>query len=181
MYKVLKKNIFRTGDFSLTPIRFDDRWLIMKWRNEQIYHLRQSEPLTVKDQESYFSNVISKLFQEELPNQLLFSLIRNNVCIGYGGLVHINWGDKNAEVSFLMDTELEKTSFEEIWSIYLALIEKVAFIELKFHKIYTYAFDLRPHLFQVLEKNGFEKDARLKDHHFHDGRYVDVIIHRKIK
>ena len=50
-YLALKKNIFSIDDFSIIPIRYEDRFEIMKWRNEQVYHLRQDEPLTVKDQE----------------------------------------------------------------------------------------------------------------------------------
>ena len=49
----------------------------MKWRNEQMYHLRQSKVLTLKDQ-NYFKNVISKLFSKKKPNQLLFSFFKNN-------------------------------------------------------------------------------------------------------
>ena len=41
-YKVLKNNFFfHFNDFSLVPIRLEDRFEIMKWRNEQIFHLRQ--------------------------------------------------------------------------------------------------------------------------------------------
>jgi hypothetical protein len=34
---------------------------------------------------------------------LLFSFLKNGECIGYGGLVHINWIDQNAEISFMID------------------------------------------------------------------------------
>ena len=37
-YKVLNKQIFISDKYSLVPIRFEDRYNIMKWRNEQIYH-----------------------------------------------------------------------------------------------------------------------------------------------
>ena len=127
---------------------------ILKWRNEQIYHLRQEKLLTEIDQENYFKNVVNKSFDQEKPNQLLFSLIKNDLCIGYGGLVHMNWNDKNAEISFIMDTKLEKKYFSTNWKIFLKLIEKVAFIELNFHKIFTFAIDLRPNLFPVIEDVG---------------------------
>jgi len=152
---------------------------ILKWRNEQIYHLRQDKPLTEIDQENYFSNVISKLFNEDQPNQILFSYLENDICIGYGGLVHINWVDKNAEISFVMNTNLEKKYFQFHWKSYLELIEKVAFGELNFHKIFTYAFNLRPNLYEALESVGFSKEAILEEHYFFDGKYLDVVIHSK--
>jgi RimJ/RimL family protein N-acetyltransferase len=153
----------------------------MKWRNEQIYHLRQSMPLTEKMQTNYFENVIKPQFNQVNPNQILFSFLVDNVCVGYGGMVHINWIDKNAEISFLMNTELEKVYFEEFWLGYLKLIEKVAFEELSMHKIFVYAFDLRPHLYIALEKGGFFKDAVLKEHCYFHEKFIDVVIYSKLK
>lgn len=178
-YKALNKQVFTRGTYSIFPIRYEDRFDIMKWRNEQIYHLRQNKLLTVADQESYFSNVVSKLFNQDKPNQILFSYFENGGCIGYGGLVHINWVDKNAEISFIMNTDLEKDDFEKHWSIFLNLIEQVAFADLKLHKISTYAFDLRPKLYAVLNSFGFNKEAVLKNHCLFNSEYIDVVIHSK--
>ena len=152
----------------------------MEWRNEQIYHLRQSSLLIIEDQKSYFENVVAHLFDKEKPSQILFSYLKDGECIGYGGLVHINWIDKNAEISFIMKTELEQKEFKEHWGNYLELLEQVAFNELKFHKIFTYALDLRPHLYEAIEYKGFKKEAVLKEHCFFEGSYKDVVIHSKI-
>ena len=161
-YKALNKQEYSNNEFSIVPIRYEDRMDIMKWRNEQIYHLRQNKPLTIEDQENYFINVVSKLFRHEQPNQILFSYLENGVCIGYGGLVNINWIDKNAEISFIMDTGLEKENFSKHWNNFLGLIGQVAFNELKLYKIFTFAFDLRPHLYASIEYSGFVKEATLK-------------------
>ncbi len=179
-YKVLNKQVFSQGEYSIVPIRHEDRYDIMKWRNEQIYHLRQNELLTKEQQNIYFNDVVASLFEQEQPQQILFSYLKNDECIGYGGLVHINREDRNAEISFIINTELEKNEFEKHWVIYLGLIEKVAFDELNLHKIYTYAFDLRPHLYKAVEKAGFLKEARLKEHFYFKGEYKDVVIHSKI-
>lgn len=179
-YKVLNKQFFSHGDYSIVPIRYEDRLEIMNWRNEQIYHLRQNRPLTVEDQENYFNRTVQKLFDQEKPNQILFSFLENGVCIGYGGLVHINWMDENAEISFIMDTALEKDSFQKHWCNYLDLLEQVAFQDLQFHKIYVYAFDLRQHLYLALENSLFFKDAVLKEHSQFNGKFIDVVIYSKI-
>ncbi|MGG6231418.1 GNAT family N-acetyltransferase [Tenacibaculum sp. SDUM215027] len=178
-YTVLKKQSFSKGDYSIVPIRFNDKLQIMQWRNEQMYHLRQAKVLTEKDQELYFNNVVSKLFNQEQPSQILFSYLKGNQCIGYGGLVHLNWIDKNAEISFIMDTSLEYKSFNFHWKTYLGLIEKIAFEELSLHKIFTYAFDLRPHLYVALEESGYTKEAVLKEHCFYNNEFKDVVIHSK--
>jgi RimJ/RimL family protein N-acetyltransferase len=179
-YKCLNKQVFSIGRYALVPIRFEDGYNIMQWRNEQIYHLRQAKPLTKEDQDAYFENVVAKLFEQEQPNQILFSFLEDDGCIGYGGLVHINWIDKNAEVSFIMDTRLEKEYFSSHWNNYLQLLKQVAFDSLNLHKIYVYAFDLRPHLYLALEEAGYFLDCRLKEHCFNDNKFKDVVIYSLI-
>lgn len=179
-YMCLNKQVYSSGHYSLVPLRDEDKFPIMQWRNEQLYHLRQQKPLTAEDQEKYFNTVVAGLFEQVQPVQLLFSYLENNRCIGYGGLVHINWKDRHAEISFIINTELEKDFFEQHWITYLSLIERVAFEELNLHKIFTYAFDLRPHLYQAVEKAGYIQEARLKEHCFFENRFVDVVIHSKI-
>ena len=179
-YRSLNKQVFSSGKYSLVPIRFEDRYDIMQWRNEQIYHLRQTSPLTKEAQDAYFYNVVAKLFHQEKPSQILFSFLEGAVCIGYGGLVHVNWADKNAEVSFIMNTELEQKYFSKLWTIFLQLLEKLAFDELKLHKLYTICFDLRPNLYGIIEKAGYIKEGRLKEQCLFNGEYRDVLLHGKI-
>ncbi len=178
-YACLNNQIFSSDKYAIVPLRDEDKFAIRQWRNEQIYHLRQAEPLTAEQQEWYFSNIVAKLFETEKPTQLLFSYLEDGICIGYGGLVHINWIDKNAEISFIMNTALEKDFFEFHWRTYLSLIEKVAFEELNFHKIFTYAFDIRPHLYEAIEKSNYQQEARLPGHCLFQGKFIDVLIHAK--
>ncbi|MBZ9631492.1 GNAT family N-acetyltransferase [Salegentibacter sp. LM13S] len=179
-YKILNKQVFSVGDYSIVPIRKEDRYAIMKWRNEQMYHLRQNEVLTKEKQDSYFDTVIAQLFHQDKPEQILFSYLEGENCIGYGGLVHINWIDKNAEISFVLNTEFDTELFKDHWTSYLTLIEEVALKELKLHKIYTYAFDLRPELYTALESCGYYLEATLKNHCHFDDNFIDVVIHSKI-
>ncbi len=178
-YQCLTTDIFISGEFSLIPVRKEDRFEIMKMRNEQIFHLRQSEVLTAEKQDHYFNTIVAELVKAEKPSQLLFSFLKSGEFIGYGGLVHINWTDKNAEVSFIMKTELQGQYFENYWITYLNILEKIAFEELCLHKIYTYAFDLRPHLYRAIEKASFKEEARLHQHCYYDDKFVDVVIHSK--
>lgn len=179
-YKALNKQSYSIDEYSIVPIREDDKYLIMGWRNEQIYHLRQEKPLTGKEQDDYFKTTIANLFDLGKPNQFLFSLLKKNKCIGYGGLVHINRVDKNAEISFIMDTSLEKSNFSSIWSVFLEMIEMLGFNQLGLHKLYVYAFDLRPNLYSMLLENNYYLEARLKEHCLYNGGYIDVVIHSKL-
>jgi RimJ/RimL family protein N-acetyltransferase len=179
-YKILDKKIYTFCDFSIVPIRYEDRFDIMNWRNDQIYHLRQDKELTIEDQEKYFIDIVEPLFNEKEPSQILFSFLHREQCIGYGGLVHINWIDKNAEISFILNPKFE-IDFIENWCIFLSLIEKVGFAEIGLHKLYTYAFDLRPNLYIALEKSSYTREAVLKQQKYFKNHFIDVIIHCKFK
>ncbi|PLK42574.1 GNAT family N-acetyltransferase [Emticicia sp. TH156] len=178
-YACLTQQIFGSEKYAIVPLRDQDKYDIMQWRNEQIYHLRQAAPLTTQQQEWYFDKVVAQLFETAKPAQLLFSYLENDTCIGYGGLVHINWTDRHAEISFIMKTSLEKDFFEFHWRTYLSLIEKVAFEELNLHKIFTYAFNLRPHLYVAIEKSNYQLEATLPGHCLFEGKFIDVLIHSK--
>lgn len=176
-YRAFAVNIVGNEAYSLLPIRYEDRHSILKWRNEQIFHLRQAQELSEKDQETYFLDVVLPLFKEKEPKQFLFSFFKDDRLVGYGGLVHMNWIDRNAEVSFVMETSLEKDLFEELWENYLKLLKVYAFKHLNLHKIFTYAFDLRPRLYRPLQNSEFIEEARLRNHCFFKGKYYDVLLH----
>ena len=79
-----------------------------------------------------------------------------------------------------MNTELEQDNFEFHWTNFLEMLETIAFKELKFHKLYVYAFDVRPHLYECLKKNNYFEDAVLKEHCYFNDQFMDVVIHSKL-
>ena len=183
MYKCLKWPIHKIDNYSLIPVRDIDKLFIMEWRNAQLDILRQEKLLTIQDQENYFSNTVLPLFSQPFPRQLLFSFLVNDLLIGYGGLVHIHWNDKRAEVSFLLDNKRAKDDriYEKEFSIYLTLIKQIAFKDLEFNRLYTETFDIRPHHISVLEKNGFELEGRMKKHVIIGDVMYDSLIHGYLK
>lgn len=182
VYKCLSnRQKYQDNEITMLPIRDCDKYDIMEWRNQQIYHLRQDKKLTKHMQESYFKNNVTPSFYEENPDQILFSVLKGQKCIGYGGLVHIDWINQNAEISFLIDTVLEKTSFEKYWESFLTLLTKVAFDDLEIGKIFVYSYNLRPLLYKVLENQNFKEEARLVNHKKIKNAFVDIRIHSKFK
>ena len=180
-YKCLRNQEYKTNEFSIVPIRFADRYKIMRWRNEQIYHLRQSKVLTQLEQDEYFKNVVLNLFDQNKPDQVLFSFLKRKTCIGYGGLVHINWKKMEAEISFLMETTLEQRNFIEYWLIYLKLIEKVAFEEFELKKIFTYSYEVRPKLYDVMKQANYIKEKRIKKAKKIEDEFYDILIYYKMR
>lgn len=178
-YTCLKRQQFDDGHYCLIPLRHQDIFLIKEWRNAQIAILRQNAPLTDAAQEIYYRNVVAATFKEKHPQQILFSLLLDSQCIGYGALVHIDWSLKQAEVSFLVDTARANnpTTYKQDFSHFLKLIKDVAFNDLHFKRLYTETYDIRPLHISVLESQGFILEERLKNHVHKDGKTMDSLIH----
>lgn len=177
-YKVLNKNLYEYEDYKIIPVRFKDRYKIMKWRNDQLYHLRQTEKITREEQDYYFNEILLPQKKKYNPDQIIFSLFHKSRFVGYGGLVHINWKTMDAEVSLVIDTFLEKLFFSKYWDAFLKLLDEVLMDLGNFNKIYTYAFDLRPKIYEVLEKNNFSFEKN--DTYIKGKKKINVKIHKKI-
>jgi hypothetical protein len=179
-YKILNNQEYIKGEYRIVPIRMEDRFKIMEWRNEQIDLLRQKVVLTKKMQDDYFENIIVNLFDKEEPNQILFSYLMNEEFIGYGGLVHIDWESKNAEISFLLATKMSSEKpYNTLINIFLILIEEVA-KDVKLHKVFTYGYDVEGFRFKPLINQKYNLEATLKDHVLIDDKLKDVKIYAKI-
>lgn len=178
-YKCLKNDSYCFDGYQLVPIRSEDIFLIMEWRNAQISVLRQNEPLTRPKQMEYFDRVIWPSLEIEHPSQILFSFLEEGVCIGYGGLVHINWEDRWGEVSFLLNPEriANEKLYRDDFLAYLSLLKVVAYGDLRFNRLTAETYDTRPFHVSILEEAGFMLEGRMKNHVCLNGRYVDSLIH----
>jgi carbamoyl-phosphate synthase large subunit len=178
-YEILSKDSYSLRDYVIVSLRYQDIQEIRKWRNEQLHILRQKHPISTKQQEYYYHNVIHTSYFQKHPELILFSILRDKICIGYGGLVHIDWHSKRAEVSFL--TSLERTSqkdvYEQDFSTFLSILKNIAFSELGLQRLSTETFDIRPDVIKILENNGFVAEGRMTNHNYIGSKYVDSILH----
>ncbi len=182
-YHCLQKQRYAIGDYILTPIRKGDIQFIKDWRNEQIDVLRQKKQLTEHDQINYYENIIKKTFGEKEPSQILFSFLLKGKCIGYGGLVHIDWKTKSAEVSFLTETLRSRDTklYSNDFTIFLEIILQLTFNQIKFKQLVSETYDIRPKTIEILKNFGFKQKSRLKEHVLINGTYIDSLIYVYLK
>jgi RimJ/RimL family protein N-acetyltransferase len=183
VYKCLNHQEFNHLGYKVIPLREEDIYKIKDWRNSQLEVLRQKELLTDNMQKEYYNNVIKPTFNQEHPNQILFSYILNNKCIGYGGFVHISWEDKRAEVSFLVNTERIKKNqiYKSDFSAFLTLIKNIAFEELKFNRIFVETYSFREFHISILEENAFRYERKLRQNIIMKDLYYDSLLHSILK
>ncbi len=182
-YKCLKFDRYSSKNYILLPVREQDIMLIKDWRNAQIDVLRQKQMLTEVMQRRYFETVVWPSFELEQPSQLLFSLLRQHVCIGYGGIVHISWEDRRGEISFLLNPArvADSTVYRQDFLAYLNLVNEVAYKGIALNRLFTETFDIRPFHISVLEEAGFRREGRMKQHICLNGAFVDSVFHGHVR
>tara|TARA_B100000470_G_scaffold200841_1_gene172787 strand:- start:149 stop:721 length:573 start_codon:yes stop_codon:yes gene_type:complete len=181
-YSFLRNNKISFKKYSLTPLRKSDIQTIRKWRNEQINVLRQETTLSVDAQLRYYNNIIQKSFYKIKPDIILFSFLYCGKCIGYGGLVHINWKVKSGEVSFVCDTNRTKSklTYQKDFSTFLKIIFKIAFDDIHLNKLVSETYNIRPAHLKILENSGFKQIKIIKNSkNIIDGKIVDSILHER--
>ncbi len=178
-YLCLAQNQFTLGNYAISTIQPQDIEVIRNWRNAQMTVLRQSSPIEYSQQVEYYSSVIWPSMEQCNPDNILFTFFDNNKRIGYGGLVHISWQDKRAEMSFLLDSDLTGNDKEygKHFTAFIQLMLTVAFEHLNFHKLFTETYATRVHHISVLESCGLVLEGTMRDHIILENKYVDSLLH----
>ncbi len=178
-YVCLKKNCYVFKKYELTPIRKQDIESVRQWRNDQINILRQEKPISIDEQEQYFENIIFPSFNQQAPELILFSFLKNSELIGYGGFVNIDWKNKLSEISFLIETKRSKnpSQYETDFTIFLNFLKKISCDDLKFNELFTETYDIRPIHVNILEKNEFKIFKREMSSKTINEKPVDVLFH----
>ena len=181
-YLCLDQNQFTLRNYAISTIQPEDIELIRNWRNAQMTVLRQSAPIEYSQQIEYYSSVIWPSMGKDKPDNILFTFFHNNKRIGYGGLVHLSWQDKRAELSFLLDSDLTGNDEEygKHFSAFIQLMITVAFERLNFHRLFTETYSTRVNHISFLESCGFVLEGTMRDHIILENKYVDSLIHSLI-
>ncbi|MBV9508234.1 MAG: GNAT family N-acetyltransferase [Acidobacteriia bacterium] len=182
-YACMPRRRLERGPYAIIAVQPEHIEPIRQWRNAQIDVLRQSAPLTRAQQEHYYASQIWPAMQQPQPANLLVSYFLEDRLIGYGGLVHIAWEHRRAEVSFLLDLsracDLDRADAD--FAEFLALMQELAFADLRFHRLSTETYAMRERHIAVLGAAGFRLEGVMRDHVFIQGRPMDSLIHGCLK
>ena len=179
-YKFLTKDL-KNNLFSLSNINDADIQFIRIIRNNQINFLRQKKKITKLEQIKYFKNKVLIETKKKFPEMILFGLFEKKKIIGYGGLVHISWKDKRAELSLLLDDRINSKNLYQLYSIFIDLSLHLAFKVFKFSKITTETYSNRRKIISTLKSKKFILEGKLKKHVIIDGKYLNSYLYAKFK
>jgi len=178
-YSFLHCNSYSQKNYTITPLRNEDIYLIKQWRNEQINILRQESPITDIQQKVFFQKLLKNSFYIENPNEILFSFLHNDICIGYGGLVYIDWKSKSGEISFINETKRasDTLTYYDDFTNFIYLLFKIAFFELEFNKLTTETYGIRKNTLKILTELGFKLKNIKKNSILIDDKKYDSFFH----
>jgi carbamoyl-phosphate synthase large subunit len=178
-YVVMARQRIAVDNISLRAIEPRDIELIRQWRNAQINVLRQTAPISPEEQTRYFADHVWPEKKKSQPSQILLAIELSGNLIGYGGLVHISWPNRRAEVSFLLNPELESDDAGRtvLFTQFLMLVKNLAFDDLGLHRLTTETFAIRDRVIASLESCGFRREGTLLRHVLINGIPVDAVIH----
>ncbi|MEX1153171.1 GNAT family N-acetyltransferase [Parvibaculum sp.] len=178
-YRCMPRSELRTQTFRMRAVQPGHIENIRLWRNAQMDVLRQEVPIAPEEQEAYYAAHVWPAMALERPANILLVLEEGESALGYGGLVHIAWAHKRAELSFLLrpDVAQDEEAYGRCFSVFLDLMKNLAFEYLDFHRLFTETYAMRTHHISILEANGFDREGIMRDHVIIEGKPVDALIH----
>ena len=178
-YTVMARSTLRHGELLVRAVDPQDIESIRQWRNAQMEVLRQTAVISPEAQEVYFAEQVWPDKSSTQPEQILLAIERDGSLIGYGGLVHIAWQDRRAEVSFLLAPPIEHAPEDRriVFSNFLRLVQELAFKDLGLSRLWTETYAHRSSHLDTLEAAGFRREGCLRSHVIINNEYVDSLIH----
>lgn len=177
-YACMPRHRVARGAFSVRAVSPEDIEPIRLWRNAQMDVLRQTQPISPDEQVAYYAQQIWPTLALPQPPNILLAYEESGRRIGYGGLVHIAWPHRRAEVSFLLDpTQLSsRARFDRLFETFLLLMQELAFEDLNLRRLCTETYAFRTEHIDMLEKCGFEREGVLRGHVIVNGVPTDSVL-----
>jgi len=159
----------------LRALEKDDLPRFVFWINdpEVRRNLTLFQPLSLAQEEKWFEETLCHPVEE----QPLYIEIKDGndwMLVGNVSLANIDRREKSAEVGIFIGSK-------DHWgkgygSEALRLLIGHAFNHLNLNRIFLRVFETNPRAIRCYEKCGFQHEGRMREAHFQDGGYVDVLL-----
>ncbi len=159
----------------LRALERDDLPLFVKWLNdpEVTKGLMHYLPFSGEDEEEWFNGMRKKPLEErplviEIPKEDGWEPIGN--C----GIFNINWRIQKADFGIVIGA---KQHWDKGYGTEaLRVIIQHGFNTLNLNKISLTVYENNPRAIRAYEKAGLVTEGRLRQDHYHNGKYFDVLI-----
>ncbi len=179
------------SNFSFLPFKNleSDRLLLRQINADdvnEIFELRSNKEvmkyiprplcITVEDAMVHINMIQQKIEENEGMNWAI-TLKDNPTLIGYIGHYRIKWEHYRSEIGYMI---LPQYNGRGIAAEAIKLIIDYGFNEMKMHSLEGIIDPENTASARVLEKNGFVKEAHLRENEFFEGKFIDSVIYSLI-
>lgn len=180
------------SNFSFLPFKNleSERLILRQIKNtdvSEVFKLRSNpevmkyipRPLVTSNEEAlnHIKMIQDKIDTNEGINWAV-TLKGNNQLIGIVGHYRIKWEHFRSEIGYML---LPEYSGKGIISEIVAILIDYGFNKMKMHSLEAIIDPENHASARVLEKNGFVKEAHLKENEFYNGEFIDTVIYSLIK
>lgn len=159
----------------LRAIEREDLPRFVEWLNdpEVIRGLTIQVPLSMDQEQKWFENMRTQPVEEH-PLGIEIKVDDKWKLIGNVGLHKINWVERQAEVGIFIG---EKSLWSKGYgSDAMILMLRHGFNTLGLNRIFLRVFATNPRAIRSYEKVGFVHEGRMRQAHYQNGQFVDVIL-----
>jgi len=167
-----------TERLTLRRLNKNDAQLVFKLRSdaETMKYIPRPLAATIDEALAHIALIDSKIESNEGINWAI-CLKDNPEFIGIIGHYRIKPESFRAEIGYMLLPEFHGKGYI---SEAIAKVVCYGFEQMKLHSIEAIIDPENDASARVLEKNGFVKEAHLKENEFYDGRFIDTVIYSKL-
>ncbi len=154
----------------------EDLPLFVDWLNdpEVIQGLMHYQPISIEDEERWFEGMLQTPLDEhplmiEIPSET-----RGWEPIGNCSLMKIDWRIRQAEFGIVIGAKQHWN--KGYGTEALRLLLRHGFGTLNLNRVYLRVYENNPRAIRAYEKAGLQVEGRLRQGHYYQGQYVDVIL-----
>ncbi len=159
----------------LRAIERDDLPRFVTWLNdpEVLRGLLIYAPLSLPQEEIWFQHMLERPVEEQ-PLVIEVRMPEGWVPVGNIALDRVNWKERSAEVGIVIG---EKIFWNQGYGREaMSLIVRYGFNELNLNRIFLRVYETNQRAIKSYERAGFVLEGRLRQDHFQDGQYIDVLL-----
>jgi RimJ/RimL family protein N-acetyltransferase len=149
--------------------------MFVRWINDPDVRrgLSIDTPLSLPQEEKWFENNLQSPIEVQ-PLAIEAQYDEDWQLIGNIGLMDLDWHARSAEIGIFIG---EKHYWDQgFGKEAMELMLEHSFVTYNLHRIFLRVYDTNSRAIRCYEKIGFTHEGRMREAHFENGRYTDVLL-----
>mgnify|MGYP005664675115 FL=1 len=157
------------SNITIRAMERSDLEIVHKWRNNPYFRqfFREHRDLTMDHKISWFE----KMNSDDRFYMFVIECIKSRDVIGVAGLTYIDWVNRHADVHFYIGKDNKWIDDYYSPGAISALID-YGFKTINMNKLWAEVYEIDNKKLDFYKGLGFKIDASLREHYYHNGKYI---------